>query len=161
LLGQDGIVGIKTGNSDEVGGNLLFAAKTDIAPGKTATIIGVVLGQRDLNAALDASPSLIDSAKANTYLAHPVRAGETVATYTTEWGARTTAVTKKDLTVPAWKGTAIQPKVSLSSNGTSYLKDTKVGSVTVSVGSGSAATTDVVLAGTIPKPSLWWRLTRH
>lgn len=159
LLGQDGIVGIKTGNSDEVGGNLLFAAKTEIAPGKTTTIIGAVMGQRDLNAALNASPPLIDSVKANLYLALPVQAGATVARYTTAWGAQTTAYAKKNLTLVAWKGTAMQPRISLRSP-QAYTTGAVVGSVTVTAGQ-SSTSSDVVLAGTIPQPSLWWRITRH
>lgn len=160
LLGQDGIVGIKTGNSDQVGGNLLFAARAEVAPGKTATIIGAVMGQADLNAALDASPPLIDSVKANLYLARPVRAGETIANYSATWGAHSTAVAKKDLTLVAWKGTAIQPRINLSTAKKTYIKNATVGSVTASTGT-SSAKSDVVLAETIPQPSLWWRITRH
>jgi serine-type D-Ala-D-Ala carboxypeptidase (penicillin-binding protein 5/6) len=160
LLGQDGIMGIKTGNSDEAGGNLLFAAKTDVAPGKTVTIIGVIMGQDNLNAALDAAIPLLNSIKANLYIATPVRAGQTIATYTAAWGATATAVAKKDLSFVAWKGTVAQPDVHLQKNNLSYTKGAAMGTLAVTAGNVSAGS-DIVLTSTIPEPNFWWRLTRH
>jgi D-alanyl-D-alanine carboxypeptidase (penicillin-binding protein 5/6) len=160
LLGKSGIVGIKTGNSDEVGGNLLFSAKTEVAPEKVVTIIGVVAGRADLNAALNASPPLIDSVKANLYLANPIHAGETVATYSSAWGETTKAVAKKDLSFVAWKGAAITPKVTLQKTNLSYTEGAAVGSVSATAGTGSG-TTDATLTSTLAGPTFWWRLTRH
>jgi D-alanyl-D-alanine carboxypeptidase (penicillin-binding protein 5/6) len=44
LLGQDGVIGIKTGSTDNAGGCLLFAAVMNVG-GQSKTIIGAVLGQ--------------------------------------------------------------------------------------------------------------------
>ena len=46
VLGTDGIVGIKTGYTEEAGGNLVFAAKKQ-ALGQDIEIIGAVFGQAD------------------------------------------------------------------------------------------------------------------
>jgi D-alanyl-D-alanine carboxypeptidase (penicillin-binding protein 5/6) len=159
-LGQEGIVGIKTGNSDDVGGNLLFAAKATLEDGKTVTIIGVVMDLNSLNAALDAAPALVKSVDANLYVATPVKSGQTVATYTTVWGKTTTAVAKKDLSFVAWKGSAITPKVNLQKAGVSYTEGATVGTVSASSTTGSASS-DVVLTQSLPGPTFWWRLTRH
>jgi D-alanyl-D-alanine carboxypeptidase (penicillin-binding protein 5/6) len=159
-LGQEGIVGIKTGNSDDVGGNLLFAAKTTLENGKTVTIIGVVMDLASLNAALDASPVLVKSVKANLYVATPVKAGQAIATYTSVWGKSADAIAKKDLSFVAWKGAAITPKVTLQKAGVSYTEGATVGTVSATSTTGSASS-DVVLTKSLPGPTFWWRLTRH
>jgi D-alanyl-D-alanine carboxypeptidase (penicillin-binding protein 5/6) len=159
-LGKSGIVGIKTGNIDEVGGNLLFAAKADIAEGKTVTIIGVVMGQPDLTAAVNASPPLIDSVRNNLYVAMPIKANEPVATYTTAWGATATAVAKKDVSFVAWKSEAVKPKVTMQKTSVSYDEGATVGTISATAGSGSG-TSDIVMTRTLASPTFWWRLTRH
>lgn len=160
LVGQDGIIGIKTGNSDEVGGNLLFAAKAEAAKGKPVTIIGVVMGLNSLDAALNTTPPLLDSVKANVYVATPVHAGQTIATYHTVWGASATATAQKDLSLVAWKGSAITPKVELQRAGVAYTAGTSVGTVSVTSGT-SAGSTGINMTAGLPGPTFWWRLTRH
>jgi serine-type D-Ala-D-Ala carboxypeptidase (penicillin-binding protein 5/6) len=62
LLGHDGFVGIKTGSTDAAGGCFMFEA-TQRHDGRTHTVIGVVLGQRDgslIHAGLDAARRLVD-----------------------------------------------------------------------------------------------------
>src|SRR5262249_34894622 len=44
LLGEDGIIGIKTGSTDQAGGNLLFAARFPVAA-RTVTVYGAVFNQ--------------------------------------------------------------------------------------------------------------------
>jgi serine-type D-Ala-D-Ala carboxypeptidase (penicillin-binding protein 5/6) len=66
LVGREGFVGIKTGSDDAAGGCLLFARRIHLG-GRTRTMIGAVLGQRDgdlIPAALTAARSLAASAAA-------------------------------------------------------------------------------------------------
>jgi len=65
LLGQDGIVGVKTGNSDEAGGVFVFAADYTKPDGQKITIVGAVQGLPDLDAALQAAQTLLHSAEQN------------------------------------------------------------------------------------------------
>ncbi|WMX43940.1 hypothetical protein RGF97_02390 [Streptomyces roseicoloratus] len=65
LLGQDGVIGLKTGSSTPAGGNLMWAATQEIE-GTSRLILGVVLHQRAgtnptqaMAAAFDASRTLI------------------------------------------------------------------------------------------------------
>jgi len=161
LLGHDGIIGIKTGNSDQVGGNMLFAAKVAVTADTTVTIIGAIMGQGSLNIALNAVIPLLDSVKANAYMMTLVHAGETIATYTAAWSRQgTSAVAKKDLSFVGWKGNPINPQVSLQRSSLSYDQGATMGTVSTTSGT-MHASTDVVLTNTIPQPSLWWRLTRH
>jgi D-alanyl-D-alanine carboxypeptidase (penicillin-binding protein 5/6) len=65
LLGQDGIVGVKTGNSDEAGGVFVFAAKYSTANGQKLTIVGAVQGLPNLPTALQVAKPLLHSAEQN------------------------------------------------------------------------------------------------
>src|SRR4029077_19535722 len=58
VLGQDGIVGIKTGSGLSTGANFLFAAGI-IVNGFPLTIFGCVMGQPTLAAAFSAAEALI------------------------------------------------------------------------------------------------------
>jgi D-alanyl-D-alanine carboxypeptidase (penicillin-binding protein 5/6) len=68
LLGQDGVVGIKTGSTDAAGACLLFAAQVTV-DGQNEMVIGAVLGQPFrstggyLSAALGAADTLVVDAE--------------------------------------------------------------------------------------------------
>jgi D-alanyl-D-alanine carboxypeptidase (penicillin-binding protein 5/6) len=64
LLGASGIIGIKTGNSDQQGGAYVSAAHITIN-GKTQTLVTALLGAPTLDNAMASSLSLIKSAEAN------------------------------------------------------------------------------------------------
>jgi D-alanyl-D-alanine carboxypeptidase (penicillin-binding protein 5/6) len=66
LLGDHGVIGMKTGSSTPAGGALMWAARQPDATGKTRLVLGVVLDQHqgsssddDLRAVLDTSRTLI------------------------------------------------------------------------------------------------------
>ncbi|MBS1879494.1 MAG: D-alanyl-D-alanine carboxypeptidase, partial [Actinobacteria bacterium] len=66
LVGGEGFVGIKTGSDEAAGGCLLFAKRVHLG-GRTVTMIGAVLGQREgdfIEAALAHTKSLADSVAA-------------------------------------------------------------------------------------------------
>ncbi len=70
LLGEDGVIGIKTGSSTPAGGTLIWAATAPDASGQTQLILGVVLGQRPgvnpedgLSAVIDSSRELVDGVR--------------------------------------------------------------------------------------------------
>lgn len=104
LLGQDGVIGIKTGSTSAAGGCLLFAATHQI-DGHTVTIVGAVFGQHGsvlngLPQALSASQRLIRATAAALDTYPVVRAGQTFTT-----GSESPPlVAGKDLTVIGWPG---------------------------------------------------------
>jgi len=65
LLGHEGIVGVKTGNSDEAGGVYVFAADYRTPDGQNITIVGAVQGLPDLPSALQAAKPLLKSTEQN------------------------------------------------------------------------------------------------
>jgi D-alanyl-D-alanine carboxypeptidase (penicillin-binding protein 5/6) len=103
LLGDGGVVGIKTGSMSAAGGCLLFAARATIA-NRRVTILGTVLGQRssrigDLHQAFASSRTLLAAVHRVLKPYTLVRAGQVVGT-----AAGATLVAAKDVTVVGWPG---------------------------------------------------------
>ncbi|MEW2297736.1 serine hydrolase [Streptomyces sp. NPDC006743] len=71
LLGENGVIGLKTGSSTPAGGNLMWAAKAPDRDGHERVVLGVVLHQRagsspqqGLEAAVETSRSLVEGVRA-------------------------------------------------------------------------------------------------
>jgi len=63
LLGADGVIGIKTGTTNEAGSCLLFAARYAAEDGQEVTIVGVIMGDTDATSLFSDSRKLLTSAK--------------------------------------------------------------------------------------------------
>jgi len=157
-LGLDGIIGIKTGLTDEAGGCFLFAAKYETGD-KPITVIGVITGQSNLRDALVGSKPLLQSSKKYFSVKTPVKAGETFATLTTPWLATAKVIAKGDITLVAWNGTTLNPRVELAPINRSLPVGAQVGTAIVASGA-NKGTTPLVLQEAISGPSWQWRLKR-
>lgn len=153
------VFGIKTGLTDEAGGNYLFAANYKTDDDKTVTIIGVTLGQNNLIDALKSSEPLIRSAKKYFAVKTPVKAGEVFATLTTPWLTSAKVVAKEDIRLVSWNGTALIPQVKLANINRSLPVGAQVGTAIISSGE-NKATTPLVLQQAINGPSWQWRMKR-
>jgi D-alanyl-D-alanine carboxypeptidase (penicillin-binding protein 5/6) len=80
LLGKSGIVGIKTGNSDQQNGAYVAAANITVN-GRTETIVTAILGAPSLDDAMNASLPLLKSVEPNS---KPVISSDSNATENTE-----------------------------------------------------------------------------
>lgn len=63
LLGDDGVIGIKTGTTEEAGSCLLFAARLSNKDGQQKTIVGVIMGSADPASRFNNSRRLLESTK--------------------------------------------------------------------------------------------------
>jgi D-alanyl-D-alanine carboxypeptidase (penicillin-binding protein 5/6) len=63
LLGTDGVVGLKTGTTDQAGSCLLFAADYIAKDGQKVTIVGVIMGDADAASLFNDSRELLASAR--------------------------------------------------------------------------------------------------
>jgi D-alanyl-D-alanine carboxypeptidase (penicillin-binding protein 5/6) len=63
LLGTDGVIGIKTGTTNEAGSCLLFAARYVSGDGQRVTIVGVIMGDTDHESLFSDSRILLASVK--------------------------------------------------------------------------------------------------
>ncbi len=158
LLGTDGIVGIKTGNTEEAGGVFVGAART-LVNGKQTTIVTSVIGSQSLFSAMKESLNLIDSAKTNFKPVTVTKAGAVVGRYAVPWGGSVAAIATEDLKVDGWGGGSVPYAVILRDVAGDASAGTAAGSVKVTAcGYTKAASVPVELHGSITPPSFWWRL---
>jgi len=156
LLGSQGVVGIKTGNTDKAGGCYLFAANRQIQ-GKTITMVGAVLGAPALNDAISASVPLLRASDTGFQEVTVIKKGQVLGSYTAPWDATAKAQASKDISLLVWSGKDIKVLNSLDSISAPAESGAKAGTVTVQSGSLSG-TSNVVLQQALPQPSWLWRI---
>jgi D-alanyl-D-alanine carboxypeptidase (penicillin-binding protein 5/6) len=158
LLDTDGVVGIKTGNTDKAGGCYLFAAKHTIE-GRQVTLVGAVLGLARLNDAISASRSLIETADRGFETLTVIHKGQVMATYQTSWGQTSQAVASNDVSVLAWKGQAVKPLNEPQTLKAPVLAGTTTGRAAVGAIQ-EAKGTPLKLTKSLTGPSWHWRIFR-
>lgn len=156
LLGTDGFVGIKTGNTDQAGGCYLFAANQLVGK-QTVTVIGAVMGVPSLAAAVTSGKALADAAKADFSEVTPVKAGQVVGSYKLPWGGTVPTVAQKDVSTLAWNGSKLTPLAALNRLKAPVAVNAQVGAVYLRSGQ-KVTTVPVITKQAIPRPSIWWRL---
>jgi len=152
LLGQHGIVGIKTGNNDQDPGAYLLAAKYQ-TQGHTVTIVGAVMGAHNISAAKQAGVQLLLSAQPNFTTRTIVAKGQTVGTYRVPWASPVAITADQDLTVFGWRGTPLSTTISLKRIVSAITPGQTVGTIT-----SGTATASVSLPHAVAAPPLSWRL---
>ncbi|MGC9668680.1 D-alanyl-D-alanine carboxypeptidase family protein [Planosporangium sp. 12N6] len=163
LLGVDGVFGIKTGSTDEAGGNLLFAAHLTVAD-KTLTVVGAVLGQPGRNtdeqlAAVNAIVRPLLTAARRLVRVYTVLPAGTVGEVRTAWGETVPVRTASDVQVIGWPGLTVTVTVRPERPGPRVTSGQQLGALTAHTIAGDV-TTDLRADATVTGPSRWWRLTR-
>jgi D-alanyl-D-alanine carboxypeptidase (penicillin-binding protein 5/6) len=162
-LGQDGIVGIKTGSTTAAGGCFMFAAG-GTAAGRHVEVLGVVLGQTSIPlipAALDASRALIGPVLAGLHPVIALPAGTVVAQIRPSWGSPVPVITSTAVTLLHFGQVPLRLAVNaIPGRLPSRLPEGfQVATVTVSA-AGQTQTVPAVTSQAIREPSLRWRLER-
>jgi serine-type D-Ala-D-Ala carboxypeptidase (penicillin-binding protein 5/6) len=158
LLGIDGVVGIKTGMTEEAGGNLAFAARREVS-GQSVEVVGVVLGQFDRPAAFTATRAILQSLYANLQVSRVIEQGQAFASIQTEWGEDVDVVVSEDVQALVWPGMTMKTNVEFEDISPGKRAGDQVGWLNVAVGE-QAQRVPLVLAEDLPEASLIWRLTR-
>ena len=114
VLGQSGIVGIKTGSGVNTGANFLFAAKATV-DGHEIVIFGCVMGQSSLAIAFADAKKLIAATSPALHVRRILSRNEAVATYTTPWGAQSDLVSADDVDVVEWPGMVVRQRLDAKS----------------------------------------------
>jgi D-alanyl-D-alanine carboxypeptidase (penicillin-binding protein 5/6) len=157
VLGSSGIIGIKTGWTEEAGACFLFAAEWDVE-GQRKVIIGAVLGQITLADAFDRSRELILVGGVSMNVVKLASAGDKLGEIRSEWGATSDAVLSEDVTMVLVPGIDINADLTL--NSTQEVEGgSDVGSVQFSAGD-QVIVVPVRASATVESPDLVWRLTR-
>lgn len=158
VLGQDGIVGVKTGWTEEAGGCFVFAALQQTAGGQIA-IRGAVMGEPTLARAFARAKQLITTVSGGVRTARVLDTNQIVAVVQAPWGQSTTVVPAKPIDLLALPGTPLRQQVHLAPLHTPLLPGQQVGTITVQAGP-QVAQVSLVATGPITPPSALWRLTR-
>lgn len=159
LLGSNGVIGIKTGNTDKAGGVFVGAADTMVS-GRPVTIVTSLIGTSDLFQAMNNTVPLIQTAQANFRPVLVIEAGEVVGNYNLPWGGRVPAVASRSLLLIAWNGSTVNSTVSLSPISKNAASGQKVGQLSAEDPiTRNHDAVDVTLDGVPTKPSALWRLT--
>ena len=158
VLGQENIVGIKTGSSPDGGANFVFASAHSVE-GRPVMILGAVMGLGTLDEAFAASKTLIKAVRPGLGLRHVVRKDQPVARYTTPWGSNTDVTAQQGLDVLTWPGMVIHTHFAARPVNSPVAAGTRVGTFTVTAGD-QALQTDLVTRSSLTKPPTRYRLTR-
>lgn len=155
LIGDPGVVGIKTGSL--FGAFNLLSAK-DVTIGETTVrMFAVVLGQPDDEARLALSRTLFDQVESELAPTVAVEAGARVGTVTTLWGTEVDIVTTEPASVVLWNDASASADATLALDDAREARD-PVGTLTVT-GPVDQTTVTAALANDIEGPSPWWRIT--
>jgi D-alanyl-D-alanine carboxypeptidase (penicillin-binding protein 5/6) len=161
LLGKDNIVGIKTGNTDQAGGVFVGAATTTVDT-KSHTLVTAYMGAPTLLDALNASKGLIVSAENNFQPVNVLKAGDVVAHYRAPWLKEPVPIMSgADFNSEAWGGDNYGAQVILNNLSYPNNNGAVVGNINdtgTEVVSPEASTVNAVLAKSVSKPSIVWRL---
>lgn len=112
LLGSRGIVGIKTGNSDQDGGVFVGAVKTRVG-GRTTTVITALAGAQSLDAVLTDSRVLLVAASKALVTVTVARAGEVIGRYDEVDGGHVDAVVRSKVTTTVVRGSTVRAAIRL------------------------------------------------
>jgi D-alanyl-D-alanine carboxypeptidase (penicillin-binding protein 5/6) len=158
LLGQSGVVGIKTGFTEEAGGNLAFAARFRAGP-SDVDVFGVVLGQEDRPAAFAATSAAIGSLDGGLEFKRVIVNGQPFATVQTAWGEAVDLIIAEDVQLLTWPGTVMTTMVELDKVSAPMSAGEQVGWVDVVLGE-QARRLPLVLAEDLDGAGILWRLTQ-
>jgi D-alanyl-D-alanine carboxypeptidase (penicillin-binding protein 5/6) len=118
VLGQSGIIGIKTGSGLNLGANFLFAASATVG-NFTLTVFGCIMGQPTLDRAFAAAKALIAAMQAQLKVARVLSKYEAVGSYEPAWGGHSDLLSTVNVDLVEWPGMILiqslrAPALSLS-----------------------------------------------
>ena len=158
LLGADGIVGIKTGNSDQDGGVFVGAVRTRVG-GRTTTVITALAGAQSLDGVLADSRALLVAASRSVVTVTVARAGEAVGRYAEPDGGHVDAVVRSDVTTTVVRGSTVRATIRLRPVGYDAKAGDVVGALHLPTGSGpDSRPVPVVLRQAPSEPGIGYRL---
>jgi D-alanyl-D-alanine carboxypeptidase (penicillin-binding protein 5/6) len=110
-LGENGVIGIKTGHTDSAGENLLFAMEDQVTgldgSGHSIIVVGVILGATSADEKFSFLPQLAESLKHNLSVETVLGAGQVVARYNVSDGATYCATVTGSKQIVRWNDETI------------------------------------------------------
>jgi len=158
ILGKQGIIGVKTGWTEEAGGNFVFAARATV-DGRQLTVYGAVLGQADLDAAFEVTQKLLPALVSNLHYVKVIPAGTTATVIDSKWDKKTDVKVDGEVEMLAWPGIVVRTGVSMAPLGVPVKQGQDVGAVRIQAGDQMR---DLRLKAdqTLPGPTHFWKVFR-
>jgi serine-type D-Ala-D-Ala carboxypeptidase (penicillin-binding protein 5/6) len=157
LLGEDGINGIKTGNTDQAGGVYMFSAKQMFSNGQSETVLGVIMDtSATLQQTLDEAVPLLSSVESNFKVTPLVTNGQIMGSYSVPWTGTVNAIADGSLSTVVWQSQDITPTVTLNKLSTPINKGAQIGTISFKV---TDKTVPVTVSQNVPSPTWNWRLS--
>jgi D-alanyl-D-alanine carboxypeptidase (penicillin-binding protein 5/6) len=158
ILGTDGIVGIKTGNSNQAGGVFLGAADTKVN-GQTVTVLTAVMGAPLLTTALNDTVPLVVSMENDFSQTILISKGEVLGEFREPWGGVIEAGAGNNLSIYLLQGQNAKADLSIKPLRVPSPPGTAVGSITtVATPLNSSVSVPIVTVEPTTSPSWYWRL---
>jgi D-alanyl-D-alanine carboxypeptidase (penicillin-binding protein 5/6) len=110
VLGQSGIVGIKTGSGLNTGANFLFAATANV-DGHQITMYGCLMGQTTLDSAFTGAKNLIGAMVSGLRVRPVILRDDVIGAYDTPWGGHTDLLAAVDVTLIEWPGMILRERL--------------------------------------------------
>lgn len=151
LLG-DGIVGIKTGNTDEAGGCFVIALQHEV-DGQPVTIIAAAMGAGNVPEAMTIAQRVALDARDGFAVQTLVSKDTKVGEYHVPWGTTVDAVAETDLNALVWLPKPPKVQVSLGDLPGEGPEDMVAGEIKV-----QDQSVRVVLASAVSSPPFVWRV---
>ena len=159
LLGQNGVVGIKTGHTDQAGGCLVFAADSTVE-GQPVRIYGAVMGQPNaLAGAFAAATPLLSATRATLHVRQVLGRHDVVAHYSTAWGEGGPIVAAQPVSWLLMDGATVTRHVTINPIPAALAAGSRVGTLSLESGN-QRAEVPLIIEAAINGPDLSWRLTR-
>ena len=159
LLGQGGVVGIKTGHTDQAGGCFVVAADLTI-DAVPARIYGAVMGQPNaLAGAFTATTTLLRALSPALHLRSVVHRNDVIASYSTPWDEAGAVVADQSIAWVLLDGAMVVRRVTLNELPAALPAGSRVGTLFIEAGV-HRAEVPLVTATAITGPDAGWRLTR-
>jgi D-alanyl-D-alanine carboxypeptidase (penicillin-binding protein 5/6) len=160
LLGESGIIGIKTGSGLQNGANFLFAAMAQV-DGHAVTVFGCVMGQPTLAIAFASARDLVSFMQAKLHVRRVIAKNQAVAGYSTPWGGQADLVSTVDVDLVEWPGMILRQRLDAPALviDQPLAAGTREGSEHLVLGDYSLDV-DLVTGSPLYPPGRLWRLTR-
>ena len=158
VVGQDGIVGVKTGSSGAAGACLVFAANV-MADNQPAQLFGAIMGLPTLDDVFTSTTNLLHAVAPALHYASVLSTNQVIAEYQAPWGDSATVFAEQDINWVVYDGMVLKQRTDLARVRAPLPSGSHVGTLTLEVGQHRA---QLVLRTTEPifEPDIFWRLIR-
>jgi serine-type D-Ala-D-Ala carboxypeptidase (penicillin-binding protein 5/6) len=158
VVGQDGIVGVKTGSSGAAGACLVFAANV-MADNQPAQLFGAVMGLPTLDDVFTSTTNLLHAVAPALHYASVLSTNQVIAEYQAPWGDSATVFAEQDVNWVVYDGMVLKQRTDLVKVKAPLPSGSSVGTLTLEIGEHH---TQLPLRTTEPifEPDIFWRLIR-